>query len=75
MSQYINWNSANDSLCMMTDQFAEMIIDLLANLQKSLYRALFLYNFIREVRSRGVRAFITIVQIRKFYKCSEVSFH
>ena len=43
-------------------------IDLLAILQKSLDRALFLYSFIREVRSSGVRASITIVCIRKFFK-------
>ena len=43
-------------------------IDLLAILRKSLDRALFLYNFIREVRSSGVRGSITIVHIRKFYK-------
>ena len=43
-------------------------IDLLATLQKSLDRAIFLYNFIREVRLSGVRASITIVHIRKFYK-------
>ena len=35
---------------------------------KSLDRALFLYNFIREVRSSGVRGSITIMQIRKFFK-------
>ena len=43
-------------------------IDLLAILEKSLDRALFLYIFIREVRSSGVRAYITIVHIRKFFK-------
>ena len=43
-------------------------IDLLAILQKSLDRALFLYIFLSEVRSSGVRASITIVHIRKFYK-------
>ena len=43
-------------------------IDLLATLQKSLDRAIFLYNFIREVRLSGVRASITIVHIRKFHK-------
>ena len=43
-------------------------IDLLATLQKSLDRALFLYNFIREAPFSGVRASITIVDIRKFYK-------
>ena len=43
-------------------------IDLLAILQKSLNRALFLYNFIREIRSSGVRASTTIVHIRKFYR-------
>ena len=44
------------------------LIDLLAILQKSLDRAIFLYNFIREVRQSGVRASIAIVHIRKFYK-------
>ena len=44
------------------------LIDLLAIQQKSLDRALFLYIFIRKVRSNGVRASITIVHIRKFYK-------
>ena len=43
-------------------------IDLLAILQKSMDRALFLYIFIHEVRSSGVRASITIVRIRKFYR-------
>ena len=43
-------------------------IDLLAIQEKSLDRALFLCIFIREVRSSGVRASITIVHIRKFYK-------
>ena len=43
-------------------------IDLLAILQKSLDRALFLYIFIHEIRSSGVRASTTIVHIRKFYK-------
>ena len=43
-------------------------IHLLAILQKSLDRALFLYNFIREVRSSGVRESITIMHTRKFFK-------
>ena len=43
-------------------------IDLLAVLQKSLDRALFLYNLIREARSSGVRCSITIMHIRKFFK-------
>ena len=43
-------------------------IDLLAILQKSLDRVIFLYNFIREVRLSGVRASIPIVHIRKSYK-------
>ena len=43
-------------------------IDLLAILPKSLDRALFLYIFIHDVRLSGVRASITIVHIRKFYK-------
>ena len=42
--------------------------DLLATLQKSLDRTLFLYNFICQVRSSGVRGFITIMHIRKFFK-------
>ena len=41
-------------------------IDLLATQQKSPDRALFLYIFIHEIRSSGVRASITIVHIRKF---------
>ena len=45
-------------------------IDLLAILQKSLDRALFLYNFTRKVLLSGVKASITIVEIRKFYKIS-----
>ena len=49
-------------------------IDLLAILQKSLDRALFLYIFIHEVRLRGVRASITIVHIKKSTKCNEISF-
>ena len=43
-------------------------IDLLAIQQKGLDRALFLHIFIHEIRSSGVRASITIVHIRKFYK-------
>ena len=43
-------------------------IDLLAILEESLDRALFLSIFIGEVRSSGVRASIAIVRIRKFYK-------
>ena len=51
-----------------------LFLDFLANrpflavLQKSLDRALFLYNFIRDVRSSGVRASTTIVHVRKFFK-------
>ena len=41
-------------------------IDLLAILQKSLDRTLFLYIFIHEVRLSGVRASISIVHIQKF---------
>ena len=44
------------------------LIDLLAILQMSLDRALFLYNFIREVRSSGVRGSNAIMHIRKFFK-------
>ena len=43
-------------------------IDLLAILQKSLDQALFLYSFIREVLSNGVRASITIMDMQKFFK-------
>ena len=43
-------------------------IDLLAIQQKSLDKALFLYIFMHEIRSSAVRASITIVHIRKFYK-------
>ena len=43
-------------------------IDLLAILRKSLDRAIFLYNFIHDVRSSGARASIAILHIRKFYK-------
>ena len=46
----------------------DLTIDLLAILQKSLDRALFLYIFIHEVRLSGIRASISIVHIRKFYK-------
>ena len=44
------------------------LLDLLAILQKSLDRALFLYTFIREIRSSGVRGSFTIIHIRKFFK-------
>ena len=44
------------------------IIDLLAILRKGLDRALFSYIFIHEARMSGVRASITIVHIRTFYK-------
>ena len=44
------------------------VIDSLSFLQKSLDRALFLYNLIHEVRSSGVRGSITIMHIRKFFK-------
>ena len=43
-------------------------IDLLAILQKGLDRALFLYILIHDVRLSGVRASITIMHIRKFYR-------
>ena len=48
--------------------FGLISIDLSAIQEKSLDRALFLYIFIREVRSSGVRSSITIVHMRKFYK-------
>ena len=47
-------------------------IDLLAILQKSLDRAIFLYSVIHEARLSGVRASIAIVHIRKFF--NEISF-
>ena len=47
-------------------------IDLLAVLRKSLDRALFLYIFIRDVRSNGVRVSITTVHIRKSMKCIKI---
>ena len=43
-------------------------IDLLAILQKILDRELSLYIFIHEVRLSSIRASISIVHIRKFYK-------
>ena len=43
-------------------------IDLLAILEKSLDRALIFYIFIHKVRLSGIRASISIVHIRKFYK-------
>ena len=43
-------------------------IDLLAILQKSLDRALFLYIFIDEIRSSGVRASITYCSITRCRK-------
>ena len=46
----------------------ELIIDFLAILEKSLDQSLFLYNFIREVRSSGVKGSITVMHIRKFFK-------
>ena len=42
-----------------------------STVQKSLDQALFLYIFIREIRSSGVRASITIVHIRKFYEMQQ----
>ena len=47
---------------------AMQAMDPLAIQQKSVDRALFLYILIHEIRSSGVRASITIVHIRKFYK-------
>ena len=45
-----------------------LTIDLLAILQKRLDRSSFLYILIRDIRSSGVRASISIVQIRKLDK-------
>ena len=50
------------------DTWFILTIDLLAILEESLDRAIFLYNFICEVRLSGVRASIAIVNIRKFYR-------
>ena len=47
---------------------SSLVIDLLAILQKSLDRAIFLYIFIHVVRVSDVRASIGIVHIRKFYE-------
>ena len=65
--------SISSIIKMLTDDMSGVlkqnaIIDLLAILQKSLDRAIFLYKFIREVRLSGVTASIAIVHIRKFYK-------
>ena len=43
-----------------TECFVPQRVDLLAILQKSLDREIFLYNFIREARLSGVRASIAI---------------
>ena len=48
-----------------------IIIEHLAILQKSLDQALFLYNFMLDVRSNGVRASITIVHILEFYEMQQ----
>ena len=57
--------------CYVLQNFSNVTMDLLAIQEKSLDRALLLYIFIREVRSSGVRASITIVHIRKFYKTQQ----
>ena len=44
------------------------LIDLVALLQKSLDRAIFLYNFTHGFHLSGVRALIAIVNTKKFYK-------
>ena len=49
-------------------------IDLFAILQKTLDRAIFLYNFIREVLSIDVRASITVMHIRASSECIITSF-
>ena len=58
--------------------FREMVIDLLAILQKSLDRAIFLYNFIREVRKSGGRVALELrSQLCTFENstnCNEISF-
>ena len=46
----------------------------LSYLKKGLDRALFLNNFILDVRSSGVRASITILHIRNPTKYSKISF-
>ena len=50
------------------------LIDLLAILEKSLNRAIFSYIFTQEVRLSAVGASISIMHIRKFYICNEISF-
>ena len=61
-------HSAFPKSCGNSSSFPKAEIDLLAILRKSLDRALLLYNFIREIRSSGVRGSITIMHIRKFFK-------
>ena len=67
MLRPVLWNKINIAWRLQW-RFCDTVINLLAVLQKSLDRALFLYIFIREARSSGVRASIAIVHIRKFYK-------
>ena len=52
----------------------EMPMDLLAILQKSMDRVIFLYNFIREVRLSGVRARSQLCTFENSTKCTEISF-
>ena len=56
------------TLKMAARNFLPRCIDPIAIQQKSLGRASFLYIFIHEIRSSGVRASITTADIRKFYK-------
>ena len=60
------WSQSNTNS--VSSKSTVFSIDLLAIQQKSLDRALFLYIFIHEIRSSGVRASITVVHIQKFYK-------
>ena len=62
------WKNREHTKVGLTVRFFTTIIDLLAILQKGLDRALFLYNFMRDARSSGVRCSITIMHIRKFFK-------
>ena len=67
-TSYENGFIDQSCLLLLKTIYLKVGIDLLAIQQKSLDRALFLYIFIHEIRSSGVRASITIVHIRKFYK-------
>ena len=56
-------------------QFKASLKDLLAILQKSLDRALFLYISIHKVRLSGIRASISLVHIGNSTKSNKISFN